>query len=559
MAKNLFLCFVAILMIGCSEKSSENKYLEQLEEFLENNPDSAQNVINMLNIYEQHNEFMPKADRIFMNLLYADAQNKEYVGFKTDSVMLEVTNYYDRFGNTNKRIKAHYLLGCVYRDLGNTEKQMDCLLEAIDIFETSQDTSTFSTMYKIYGQKADIEYRNMLSDEMLRSLNKGIYYAYKAKDTIDALRIGCHKCYAYYIREEIDSAIASNNYFAKEFYRHGYTKEAAMTIGANMYGFLENGDYKGLKQAIDLYEQLSGNVVDGNTMPRNEIFYYFKGEYMLWKNYLDSAKYYFYKEQYYGKDIHNQFSSACGLEKLYSKLGIADSIIKYSKLSSELGIKMEESQDTDLLYELMNKHNSKCYNHNIEKKKSKFIIIEIITLILSIFVLICLYKYWEKRIIEKDLDIIGVKEENEHKIAKMNIQIEKLNEKYEKADIRLKMLESNEDEALSQIFASEAYQHILNALNEKRYLKIEEIKELAIATETVFPTFHQKINTKGTLSDVDFAICLLIRIHVRPKDIAILLGYSLPEISKKRKRLLKKLFGIDGKPKYFDDYIIGKR
>lgn len=100
MAKNLFLCFVAILMIGCSEKSSENKYLEQLEEFLENNPDSAQNVINMLNIYEQHNEFMPKADRIFMNLLYADAQNKEYVGFKTDSVMLEVTNYYDRFGNT---------------------------------------------------------------------------------------------------------------------------------------------------------------------------------------------------------------------------------------------------------------------------------------------------------------------------------------------------------------------------------------------------------------------------------------------------------------------------
>ena len=68
MAKNLFLCLVAILMIGCSEKSSENKYLEQLEEFLENNPDSAQNVINMLNIYEQHNEFMPKADRIFMNL-----------------------------------------------------------------------------------------------------------------------------------------------------------------------------------------------------------------------------------------------------------------------------------------------------------------------------------------------------------------------------------------------------------------------------------------------------------------------------------------------------------
>ena len=36
------------------------------------------------------------------------------------------------------------------------DHQMDCLLEAIDIFETSQDTSTFSTMYKIYGQKADI-------------------------------------------------------------------------------------------------------------------------------------------------------------------------------------------------------------------------------------------------------------------------------------------------------------------------------------------------------------------------------------------------------------------
>ena len=44
--------------------------------------------------------------------------NKNYVPFSTDSVMQEVADYYDHHGPPNERMEAHYLLGCVYRDMG---------------------------------------------------------------------------------------------------------------------------------------------------------------------------------------------------------------------------------------------------------------------------------------------------------------------------------------------------------------------------------------------------------------------------------------------------------
>ena len=49
-------------------------------------------------------------ERMQEELLHAREMNKEYVDFTTDSVMKEVTAYYDRNGTPNERMEAHYLL-----------------------------------------------------------------------------------------------------------------------------------------------------------------------------------------------------------------------------------------------------------------------------------------------------------------------------------------------------------------------------------------------------------------------------------------------------------------
>ena len=49
----------------------------------------------------------------------ARQQNSNYIPFTSDSTMKQVVRFYDRHGNTVEKMLAHYLLGCVYRDLGD--------------------------------------------------------------------------------------------------------------------------------------------------------------------------------------------------------------------------------------------------------------------------------------------------------------------------------------------------------------------------------------------------------------------------------------------------------
>ena len=51
-------------------------------------------------------------------LLKADALNKTDAPLPSDTLIKEVVEYYDRHGNANERMRAHYLLGCAYRDMG---------------------------------------------------------------------------------------------------------------------------------------------------------------------------------------------------------------------------------------------------------------------------------------------------------------------------------------------------------------------------------------------------------------------------------------------------------
>ena len=65
-------------------------------------------------------------------LVYAQAMNKAYVNFTTDSVMLEVVDWYERHGNANQKMLAYYILGCAYRDLEDALSALKYLNQAVD-------------------------------------------------------------------------------------------------------------------------------------------------------------------------------------------------------------------------------------------------------------------------------------------------------------------------------------------------------------------------------------------------------------------------------------------
>ena len=70
-------------------------------------------------------------------LMQAKAQNENFEPFTSDSTMLRVVDYYDSHGTANEQMLAHYLLGCVYRDLGDAPRALECYHDAVSKADTT--------------------------------------------------------------------------------------------------------------------------------------------------------------------------------------------------------------------------------------------------------------------------------------------------------------------------------------------------------------------------------------------------------------------------------------
>jgi hypothetical protein len=82
--KSITLVFLSLLIISCQERGH-----------------------NTLSYKQVMKEEIQKAEK----------QNQEYIPFTSDSVLKIVVDYYDHYGNSQEKMKAHYLLGCAYEKI----------------------------------------------------------------------------------------------------------------------------------------------------------------------------------------------------------------------------------------------------------------------------------------------------------------------------------------------------------------------------------------------------------------------------------------------------------
>ena len=77
-----------------------------------------------------------EADRERMRALLdrADSMNSAYIPLTDgmDSLLLDATRFYDRHGTADQQVRAHYLLGCAYRDMGEAPAALQSYQDAID-------------------------------------------------------------------------------------------------------------------------------------------------------------------------------------------------------------------------------------------------------------------------------------------------------------------------------------------------------------------------------------------------------------------------------------------
>ena len=127
--------------------------------------------------------------RMELVLAEADSMNRGYISLaSSDSILTEATHYYDRHGTPNQRARAHYLLGCAYRDKGEAPQALECYQQAIDCADTTAADCNFRLLMSINGQMAELFHAQNLPTDELPCWKRYCINADKARDTLEYIR-----------------------------------------------------------------------------------------------------------------------------------------------------------------------------------------------------------------------------------------------------------------------------------------------------------------------------------------------------------------------------------
>lgn len=143
---------VLLALIACGNQKRRPDRIQVAERIMEQSPDSAYQLLCSVNAID----LQEKPVKMKFLLLKAEALNKLYRPMPSETVFQSVVSYYDDFGNANERMKVHYLLGCIYRDMGEAPKALDCFNDAVAQADTLSKDCDYLVMLSIYGQIADV-------------------------------------------------------------------------------------------------------------------------------------------------------------------------------------------------------------------------------------------------------------------------------------------------------------------------------------------------------------------------------------------------------------------
>ena len=63
-----------------------------------------------------------------------------------------LVSYFDRHGNANEKMMAHYLKGRVHHDMGESPIALECYQKAIEMADTTKKDCDLRTLAAIYGK-----------------------------------------------------------------------------------------------------------------------------------------------------------------------------------------------------------------------------------------------------------------------------------------------------------------------------------------------------------------------------------------------------------------------
>lgn len=574
----LFAAWFTLCLCCCDDRPSYKARLSAIDSIADTDAPLA---LAMLDSLKPHMAGATEADRNLYSLMRVKAEDKAFVTHKTDTLMLRLVDYYETDGDKALLPTAYYYSGRVYSDMNDGKRALQYFQKAVEMIDSS--STLYSAAYSQIGYL--FLYQGIYDKGVVAFLR-----AYKQyKHAGNKLGVAGALCGMAYCRQRQGSELQALRYFkqamtlvrgtgnksyeadiigqiANCYYNIG-NYQAALKCARRALNGVDSINARGIYAiAADIYDKIGKK--DTSVLLNEKLFA------------LDDV----YAKQTAGKWLGHYY-----LDKdVVKATAYIDEYNKYSDSIHSI-IQTEKIAQIDAMYNysLRETENIRLKSEIEKERYSLYISVAVmisVVLILVLFVLsIKKKRYIERMKYENERRYLVSKYEqskafiyeNNKKILAMTQQLSESANANERLASALKANEEqlrnlnkmteikikNRKLAETGLANSDICAKILTILNDKtlcefdKKLSAKDWLSLDTEVKNYYPDFKKTISSLCRLSELEYHVCLLLKIGIKAKDISVLVSKSKSSVSAIRRRLYFKAFNKDVPPETWDEFI----
>ena len=559
--RQVLIFVIVFVMMGCSTRHGDPR-LDEIAEMVSDRPEEALARLDSIDSSD-----LSEGDRHFYDFLTIKGRDKAYIFHTSDSLILDVLEWYETHDSKRYYPEALYYAGRVYSDMGDSPTALRYFQQALDAIP--EDSKNLMFRSSVLSQTGRLLSNMHLYSKAIPYIEESNEIDIQFKDNEFGLAYNHHLlAFAYKhlgdldkTRFHIKEAIQYSKKLSKE------DQANIMTDLARLYN-IENKIDSALYIIRSLPLKVDSVCLNYTLATAGEIY--------LEAGILDTA--YHYAHRLINSASHENHKN--GYKILFSdKMRGYVSEDTLLSLVSDYRNAMDEYMASHDDLETLIQNSSYNYSlHERERKKAErskmvlYIILMGIVTVGALLLAVIMFQRWKaasilKRYNEALTIIERLKVEN-HELENNQYKTFPSNSddiKNKKKKI-LEDIKPSENQNLRSCISEELLQSkIYNFLQDKiksgsGILDNEEEKvweELEAIIESVSPGFKYRLRilSEGKMNKSDWQLSLLIRCGFSTGEIAILLNRAKNTVSSRRSYLAKRIFGAGESAKLLDSII----
>lgn len=575
------ILFSLLLFFSCSDNKIDER-LVHLNEIIPESPEEALSHLDSINYKD-----LSEANQYFYDLVKIKAEDKAYIKHSSDSIILRVISYYATHDKDKLYTEALYYGGRIYRDMGDSPNALKYFHLALDNLTEREADNNLKA--RVLSQTGRLLTGISLFDEAIPYIEESLKICELNKDTVNIV---------YELQLLGGTYLRAKKYrLAEHYFNNAIEMSSNLPVSFNAKAKMYLADVKYQTGQLDSALVLIRNTPDlVKPIARNSALAA-ASEIYLENELLDSAYIYAHELLNSSDSTNKRTAYQVMTSPKLKKLIPLDTLYQYISEYREL---LENYHDDNKIQLTINQQNFYNYQQYVIKQKEaeaynstllKWIFgISSLCLILGMAVFYYKNKV-NKTLVELHLALESIDILNEN-ISQTNINStttegnipESVNdapestikddsedtsflttksEKELRDKLRNKLLSlynSNKAAKLSDdVIESEAYKKLQELIKQKQILSYEDPfwDELEYVVIKSSPQFKEnlKLLTQSRLTTIDLHTALLIKCHILPSQMAVLLSKSKGAIVSRRESLCVKIFGEQKGTKVIDGII----